>query len=452
MVRRTILDTVEPFSSFARSVDGGVALSRLRRRRAANEAVVVARVRSLLNRMHARRFTDAAVDARRLINATSDVASDIETLAHIDSISVAIADGATPARNALLLLRDYAGDLTGRPALAGGPDLGELAGLSDAKINRMVHALSQLGSIDPDHVTRSLRTQVEVRIRAHHAHIVLNAARRRGSTFPAVTSNDVDLRQFALSLRDDVRSSARAAKTADPAWFVALTDAVAVYERDWVTNVGDPCVALLVAGTDSSAGLATRRTAALAYDAARLGLTWLAGSYELMLAWARDDTRALKEWVARGDLPLDSGLLDLPRAEVAAVAGGGVVSGTKVEVAGVVTAAASELQSGRVRTVIRLDDALTVYFPFSAVNGFGILPGVWCQARGSVLNESKGGYPPPAVRVRRRPLGDAARSGFNEYLEFQGRAFFDRMRAGNDATAGRLAHDPRTANEAADWN
>ncbi len=452
MVRRTFLDMADPFSSFARSVDAGVALSRLSRSRAANEAVVVSRVRSLLNRMHARRVSDAAVDARRLLDATVAVASDIEMLAYVDATADAIADGETGARDALLVMRGYAADLAARPALAGGFDLSQLAGLSDAKIVGMVRAMRQLGSPDRVQITRSLRTQVEVRVRAHHAHIVLSTARRRGSAFPAVTSNDVALRQRAMSLRDDVRSAARAAADADACWFLALVDAVAVYERDWVTEVGDPCVALLVAGTDPSASLATKRSAALAYDAARLGLTWLAGSYELMLAWARNDTRALKEWAARGDLPLDSGLLDLPRADLADITGGGVAPGTTVEVAGVVTSAVSELQAGRVRTVIRLDDALTVYFPFSAVDRFGLLPGVWCQARGSVLDESKGGFPAPTVRVRRRPLGDAARLGFNEHLEFQGRAFFDRMRAGNDATAGRLAHDPRTANEAIDWN
>lgn len=452
MARTTLLDTVEPLTQLGQAVNAGIAFSRQWRLRSANERVVVDRVSRVLTLMQQGRLSDAARASGRVLDATSAVVSDIELVAYVESSTARINARRTSASASLLGARAYAGGLNGLAHLAGDPQLSDVSALTDAQVEGMVTAMCQLGSTNPEAVARSVRAQAQARVRGLHAHIVLTAARRRGSQFPAVTVTETPIRQRALALRDAARAAASGAADADAGCFAALADAVAAYEHEWTAEVGDACVGLLVAGSDESATLATRRRAALAYDAARLGLTWLAGCHELMLAWALDDGPALREWAARASLPLESGVLDLPRAELADVAGGSLVAGEAAEVAGVVTFAESELQGGRVRTVLRLDDTLTVYFPFSAVDGFGILPGVWCQARGTVLDESKGGFAAPTLGVRRRRLGEAAKAGFNDYLEYQGRGSFDRMRAGNDATTGRLAHDPRTANEAADWN
>lgn len=451
MVRQTLLDAAAPFTAFAQSVDAGVALASAWHKRNDNEAVVMDRMRRVLEALNDGKFSDAATRSKRVIAATSLAMNDIELLAYIDTVSASVTKSAVPARDALRTLRSVASKMQGVSSLPSMPQMAQVAGLSDDQLAGMVRAMSQLGTTDSLAVERSLRLQIQARVRAYHAYVILSTARRRGSAFPAVTATVADIGSRARELRDEARAAARKAVDADAIWFIGLASAVARYEKNWESEVGDPCIALLVAGAKSNATLAERRSAALAYDAMRMGLTWLAGTYSLLLDWARADASGLREWAARGALPLESGFLDLPRADVAVVAAGGVQAGSDVEVAGVVTASESEVQAGRVRTILRLDDLLTVYFPFSAVDGFGILPGVWCQVRGTVLNESKGGFPAPTVSVRRRKLGDAAERGFSEYLEFQARTMFDRMRAGNDATAGRLAHDARTANEAGDW-
>lgn len=452
MPRTTLLDVVEPVTNYNQAVNVGIALSKHWRARAANEQTVVNHISRVMAHMNDNRLTEAVAASLRIIGTSSNLVSDIELLAYIESTGSRISATQTDAARALEDARDYARHLSAQTNLPGLPELTEVAGLTDAQISGLVRAMSQLSVTDPASVARSLRNQIQARVRAHHAAIVLSAARRRGSRFPPVGVDDTVIRQRAMTLRDAAQSAALKAVDADATWFASLVDAVAAYERDWVTDVGDPCVGLLVAASEDSATLASRRTATMAYDAARLGLTWLAGTYELMLAWATNDTSALREWSVRAALPLTSNVLDLPRSTVSEVAAGDAPTGSVVEVAGIITSVVGERDTGRVRSVLRLDDALTIYYPFSAVDGFGVLPGVWCQIRGKVLDESKGGYPSPVVSVRRRPLGDAARASFNEHLEYQGRAAFDRMRAGDDAIVGRRGHDGRTANEAADWH
>lgn len=447
MSRTTELDLVEPYLAFVRGVDAGVALGPWASDLNDADREVAERTQRMFQRMRESSMSRAFAESGRIAATTDNVVTELQKLGIAYWISASISETAAPARNALVRMQRLADDvaMTEMPA---GDGLQTVADLTDDQIDRMITTMSKLGDTHPDAAAATLRRVVAARIRSFNAYVLLGAARRRGSNVVEEPAPPGLPKGRAIELRDRVRALAKRSNDADASWFVEVAGVITTYEREWMAEVGDPVIAALVAASDEAAPIAVKRDAAYAYDATRLGIAWLAGCYQLLIAWAADDESSLRTWASRAQLPLDSGILDLTRTRIQDVVSGMIATGDRVEVAGVVTDVSSERVSGRVRSILRIDDELTVYSPFTAVDQYGILPGVWCAIRGTVLDESKGGYPPPTVRVERRRLGDAAKLGFNEFLEFQGRFMFDRVRVGFDITAARLAHDSRTAREA----
>ena len=448
-------EVVDDYLAFARAVEEGIVFSRQWNKRSPVLRQTAGRLTLLIGRALTGRFSEATADCERVLRHTTSLLKDVEFLSFVTSARSRMASNREAAAHALREMRAVVALADGGPVNA---DLSKFTALSDKQIDSTLKALEQLGSAtEPTEVARLVAAQVDSRIIALHGMIVLNLAKRRtAATSPIggpvqnpsstlVNAFRDSLRRHAQQLVDPVR----------PSWFSEVAISLAAFELAWIEQLAPAVVELGRKAAPTRQGgvgsLADATAAALSYDNARRGLAYVGAAYSLLLAWSSGDSRAMTRWSRAVSLPLVSDVLDLPRTTVRDVLDGNVAVGADVEVAGLVTFVLVERVGGRNRTIIRLDDQLTIYLPFGAIGRFGVVPGVWCQARGTLLAEGKGGFNPPLVRVRRRRLGEASRSNFSDFMEYEGRQFFTRFRGGGwDLTAGRGAYAEGTANEIID--
>lgn len=401
MDRETLTQISDQYLRFARTVGAAIALSRTWAERSGVSRQIAQRQTRLVGRAVSSRFTDALEDCQRILRYTSSIFEDLELLSFVSEARSRMEFEREVAGDALREMRAVASAIASSRTLASA-DLSEIAALSDKQVDGLLQAIEQLGSeAEPANVCRNLAFQIDRRVSALHCLIILNLAKRRGGTTrpsQAPLDNDSSA-SLTANLRDSLRRHmSRLDGPVRPLWFVELANSISTFESLWISDVAPTVVELgrrAATGGQTAISLPDARAAAISYDNARRGLAYLSAAYSLLLSWSTGDSKAMTRWSRAAPLPATSDSLDLPRTDVDEAASGRLGTGTEIEVAGLVTFSTVERTGGRSRTVIRLDDRLTIYVPFGAIGKFGVVPGVWCQARGTLLDEGKAGFEPP---------------------------------------------------------
>lgn len=265
-----------------------------------------------------------------------------------------------------------------------------------------------------------------------------------------------DVEARASTLRDDARGAIRllSGTAAPPAVSILLALAVQRWEQ-WVLTEAHQAIADALAAArrrlldGASDSFAWGRDAGRAYDALRLGLAWNAGAREILLALAFRDTPQLARVRAAGALQLASAQLDLPRTPIRALSD--VEDGSAVEIEGIVTTAAFRPGGPAPRSVLTLkaDDSASVQVlvPFTSVDSFGVVPGVWAQVRGTFMSSGKDDLIGPLVQVGRIRGLETAEQSFSDFLVASGRRLFELRPGQLDLAAGRVAGDVSVLSE-----
>jgi hypothetical protein len=253
-------------------------------------------------------------------------------------------------------------------------------------------------------------------------------------------------------LRDAARGQANALRQGvlTPGIALKLNSALLSTET-WLLNEGVTLCAQVLArararvDADASDADTWARAGAAIYDDLRTILSLDAGIRRVLGAHSSEELSLLEDFADAAPRPVGSAVPDLPRTEVSDV--GELSAGSEVEVAGIIRDAQFVSGGPSPRSVLELrEGSVTVRLlvPFSSIDSFGILPGVWVQIRGETFPAGKDDLPGPVVQVRRIRREEAAAESFFDWLVFSGRALFELRPGGFDILGGRLAGDLRT--------
>ena len=303
----------------------------------------------------------------------------------------------------------------------------------------------------PDVYDTQLAAITRERLWALHALVLLaiaDATPDPGADNPNTVRSDVE--QRVRDLRDSMRNLAaelQSTQRAGPAWLLSLIGLVDETET-WIRGEGAAAVASACAATDVS-DTARSRNGALAYDAARELLALSSGAWAVLRAAALGNSTALSAFAASSNLPLSRGTLDLPRSSITEALG--AASGTVVEVDGIVRDSAITVGGPSPRSVLSIGTEtgaqLRVLVPFTAVDSFGVLNGVWIQVRGEMFADGKDDLTGPILQCRRIQRKVASTVSFFDNVIWLGRGEFELRPGGLDISAGRIPGDQRTIDE-----
>jgi hypothetical protein len=300
-----------------------------------------------------------------------------------------------------------------------------------------------------------LGTVTSRRLWALHGLVLAHAA--AATTRNALTRAQIDAlrRDGAASvrkLRDALHKQARAMSSGvvGPAWALAIWGAVDTAET-WLVEQAPRLARALAATSADDADAAVARDAAIAYDAMRQLLALASGGWAVLRAWATTDRAVLRRFADAAALKAAPAAPDLPRTPLSKLAS--LRTGTAVEVAATVGELDVKAGGPAPRSVLRLANGsrpaahVSLLVPFTAVDSFGVQPGVWVQARGKLFANGKDDLEGPTVQVSRINRQDAAAASFFDHVVYEGRSEFELRPGGFDLVAGRSAGSEATLAE-----
>jgi hypothetical protein len=315
--------------------------------------------------------------------------------------------------------------------------------------------------IQPDTAEQFLAKWTFIRLWALHGVLLSSIAAATPST-TALSLDDIrDFRSEAtsrmLQFRNrmhDIANEMNTSRLAGPASTARMWVFLDEMETWLVTQAAESISSAFAAATAhrNSGGqdaLRSARDAAVAYDALRTLLALDSGARAILRAHSVHDEESVRQFGLSSTLSAVSATLDLPRSTLAEAAA--VAQGTVVEIAGIVTNAEYVVGGPAPRSVLTLGPPagtqIKVFVPFMAVNSFGIVEGIWIQARGQMFPQGKDDLTGPVLQTRRIRRQAASESSFTDQLIWAGRHEFEFRPGGVDIIGGRLAGEIGTCAE-----
>ncbi len=328
---------------------------------------------------------------------------------------------------------------------------------SDLDATRHVRGMAALHrSIDVEVAKNGLDRINQLRMRACLGQVLVRLA---GTTAPppgdmATLATDALSAASAATrqLRDSAIDAARKIRTSvvPPVVSQLLWAALYTFETTFESTLAEQLAVAMSAAFegagDIDANFSAMRKAGQAFDAFSCGLAFDAGIRAMLTASALGDEGVMRSFAQVASLPVGSATLDLPRSSLASVARAG--TGDVVEFDGVISQADFVEGGPAPRSVLTISQGagatVTVLVPFSSVDSFGLIPGVWAQFRGTVFAEGKDGIDGVVVQVRRIRLQDAQQESASDRLVWLGRHLFGYRPGGYDIVAGRPSGRPES--------
>lgn len=323
---------------------------------------------------------------------------------------------------------------------------------ADADASRLTRGMAATHrALDVTAAQATLQRMNRLRLRACLAHVLVRLAAASSSppsdpaeltaaALDAAKTATTALRDAALAAAQEIGDSVVPPVVSHRLWG-ALYAFETFIESSGAEQLATAMSAAYHGRADLAANFSAMRKAGQAFDALTRGLAYDAGVRAILTAVAVNDADVLRAFANTPSLPLGSATVDLPRSSLASVAT--APSGEVVEIDGVIQDAEFVEGGPSPRSVLVLGTGVgatvTVLVPFSSVDSFGLIRGVWVQVRGTVFAEGKDGVDGPLVQVRRIRLREAQEESATDRLIWLGRDLFAYRPGGYDIVSGRPA-------------
>jgi hypothetical protein len=322
--------------------------------------------------------------------------------------------------------------------------------------NRMVGPRRNL---DVEHYRSTLRRLNGLRIRSLLAGVLAELAGIQSAPEGISKSDVEDTLTIVLAMTTELRDAAIAAAKSindrmTPIIPLSLWSSLHRFEA-WLLSDGTSLIAQGIAfafhraQSELAPNVSVMRTSGRVFDAFARGLAFDSGIRATLVDYALQIEQGLSDFAGMASLQVGAATLDLPRSSLASVASAD--EGDVVEIDGVIESAEYVVGGPAPRSVLVVGTGsgtrVNALVPFSAVDSFGVVPGVWVQLRGTAFPNGKDDLPGPALRVRRIQRAEAMNQSASDRLIWLGRELYSYRPGGYDIMATRPAGVPEALAE-----